>query len=373
MTLFLEDTMRKLKITAFFLVPMLLCASVRIDALELSAKSSIVMEASTGQVVHETDADTRRPMASTTKIMTAICAIESGDLSREISVAPEAVGVEGSSVYLSTGDKVTLLDLVYALMLESANDAAAAIAIGVSGSVEEFAGLMNAKAAELGLSDTHFTNPHGLSDENHYTTARELAKITAYAMENETFREIVSTGTHKINVGGTVRHLSNHNKMLRMYDGAVGVKTGFTKASGRCLVSAAQRDGMTLIAVTLSAPDDWADHTAMLDMGFASLSMEKLIEAGESAMIVPCIGGEKTEFIIKNRDELSLILPRREREITRRVILPRYFYAPVEAGETVGKIEFYDGDTLLGEVPLFAEESVLKTEYKQNIFWKIFK
>lgn len=364
--------MRKLKLAALLLVPIMLAAAVPTEALSLSAKSSIVLEATTGQVVYEMDADTRRPMASTTKIMTALCAIESGDLSREICVAPEAAGIEGSSIYLEAGDRLTLESLIWALMLESANDAAAAIAIGVSGSVEAFAELMNKKAADLGLENTHFTNPHGLSDENHYTTARDLATLSAYAMNNETFREIVSADTHKIEVGDTVRHLHNHNKMLHLYDGAVGVKTGFTKVSGRCLVSAAERDGVTLVAVTLDAPDDWDDHTEMLDLGFSSLERLTLIEAEESAMILPCIGGEKTEFIIKNRDGLSLILPREEHNITRRIILPHYFWAPVTEGEQVGRIEFYDGETLLGEVGLYACESVSRVEYEKSLFDKIF-
>lgn len=364
--------MKKLRLAALFLVPVMLAAAVPCKALSLSAKSSIVLEASTGRVVYEMDADTRRPMASTTKIMTALCAIEYGDLSREICVAPEAVGIEGSSVYLEAGDRLTLESLIWALMLESANDAATAIAIGVSGSVEAFAELMNRKAAELGLTNTHFTNPHGLSDGDHYTTARELAVLSAYAMKNETFRRIVSADTHTVEIGDTVRHLRNHNKLLRLYDGAVGVKTGFTKVSGRCLVSAAERDGVTLVAVTLDAPDDWEDHTAMLDLGFSSLTRLTLIEAEESAMIMPCIGGEKTEFIIKNRDGLSLILPRGEYSITRRVILPHYFYAPVTEGDIVGRIEFYDGTTLLGEVPLYAFESVPRTEYEKSLFEKIF-
>lgn len=362
--------MRKLKFTAVLAAATVLFSVIPVSA--LSARSHIVIEASTGQVISENDADTVRAMASTTKIMTAVCAIESGDLSREITVAPEAVGVEGSSIYLEAGDLVTLEDLVWALMLESANDAAAAIAVEVSGSVDAFAELMNEKAAELSLVNTHFTNPHGLNNEDHYTTARELAFLTAYALENETFRTMVSTVSHTITVNGETRYLKNHNKMLRLYDGAIGVKTGFTKASGRCLVSAAERDGMRLIAVTLDAPDDWNDHRAMLDLGFSSLERVKLIDAEESAFILPCIGGEKAEFTIKNRDGLSLILPKGEHSITRRIILPHYFWAPVCEGETVGRIEFYDGDTLLGDVPLFACEGVERIKYKQNIFEMIF-
>lgn len=358
-------------ISSLCLFAVFACMAVPVSA-DVSAKSAIVLEATTKKTVYEKDADTRRPMASTTKIMTAVCAIESGDLSREITVTKEAAGVEGSSVYLKVGDKLTLRELVMALMLESANDAATAIAIGISGSVEAFADLMNSKAAELKLNDTHFTNPHGLSDEDHYTTARDLAHLAAYALQNETFRSIVSTQNSTLEYGDTVRHLHNHNKLLSMYDGTVGVKTGFTKLSGRCLVSAAERDGLTLVAVTLDAPDDWSDHMAMLDMGFSTLELVNLIREGESAFIVPCIGTEDGDIVIKSREGLSIILPRREREIKRRVILPHYLWAPVEKDSIVGRIEFFDGDEYLGEVPLYAEESAERLEYKKSALERIF-
>ncbi len=344
----------------------------RIEALSLSAKSAVLLEESTGQIIYEKDGKTRRPMASTTKIMTAICAIEAGGLDREVTVTDKSVSVEGSSIYLKVGDKITLEELVWAVMLESANDAAATIAVELGGSIEGFAEIMNEKAAQLGLTNTHFTNPHGLSDENHYTTAEDLAHLAAYAMGNESFREIVSTANHKIEYGEAARNLRNHNKLLRMYDGAIGVKTGFTKASGRCLVSAAERDGLTLIAVTLDAPNDWNDHAVMLDSGFSAVMRLNLIDAAESAFIMPCIGGDGHQVLVRNTEGLSLILPRDEYNITRRVILPRYFYAPVTAGDEVGKIEFLDGDKVIGEVPLIAEETVGRVQYKQGFFERIF-
>ncbi len=362
--------MRKI-LTIFLVTVILLGLQIPVAALELSAKSAIVM-AKSGEIVFERDADTRRPMASTTKIMTALVAIESGDLQREVTVAPEAVGVEGSSVYLKAGDRLNLESLVWALMLESANDAAAAIAMELGGSIEGFAALMNEKAASLGLENTHFTNPHGLSDEDHYTTARELALLSAHALQNETFRTIAASPSHRIRIGDTERMLHNHNKMLRLYDGAVGVKTGFTKASGRCLVSAAEREGLTLVAVTLNAPDDWHDHAAMLDLGFSSLESVRLIEAGESACIIPCIGGDFPDITVKNRDALSVVLPKGTHEIKRTIEVPRYFWAPIEAGEIVGRIVFREGERILGEVPLYAETSAARVQYKKNIFDKIF-
>ena len=225
---------------------------------DVSAKSAILIEASTGEVIWSENPDQRLPMASTTKIMTALVAIESGDVKRTVSISPLAVGVEGSSVYLYANEKMTLEDLIYAMLLESANDAAAAIAIEVGGSIEGFADMMNERASSLGLSNTHFENPHGLDGETHYTTARELAIIAREAYSNEILKGIFSTYKKTIPLNETegVRLLINHNKLLKSYDGATGIKTGFTKKSGRCLVSAAERDGLEFIAVTLNAPND---------------------------------------------------------------------------------------------------------------------
>ena len=208
--------------------------------------------------------------------MTALVVCELIPLDQAVSIPKNAVGTEGSSVYLQEGEILTIKELLAALLLESANDAAAALAIVTAGSIENFAKKCNEKAAELGLKSSNFTNPHGLYDENHYTTAYDLAIITAYALKEPTIREIVATKKLQIPLGITehnpfgqgTRYLKNHNKMLSTYEGAIGVKTGFTKKSGRCLVSAAEKNGLTLIAVTLNAPDDWKDHTAMLDFGF---------------------------------------------------------------------------------------------------------
>ncbi|MBR5314699.1 MAG: D-alanyl-D-alanine carboxypeptidase, partial [Clostridia bacterium] len=198
-------------------------------ALDVSAHSAFVIDGDSGLTVYEKNADAKMGMASTTKIMTCIVAIENCNLEKDVSVSDKAIGVEGSSIYLQKGETLTMKQLLYALMLQSANDAATAIACEISGSTEEFAVLMNEKAKSLGLKNTHFTNPHGLYDENHYTTARELALITKHALENPTFREIVSTikTTIPLNNDEGVRALVNHNKLLRIYDGAIGVKTGF--------------------------------------------------------------------------------------------------------------------------------------------------
>lgn len=341
------------------------------DDISISAASAILIDASSKRVIFEKDASSRRPMASTTKIMTALIALEAGDLARTVSVSEEAVGVEGSSVYLSSGDRLTLDDLIWALMLESANDAAAAIAIEVAGSVDGFAELMNKRAAELGLCDTHFTNPHGLDDEAHYTTARDLSMLAAYALKDPTFREIVSTYKHSINVGDETRSLLNHNKLLKQYDGAIGVKTGYTKRSGRCLVSAAERDGVELIAVTLDAPDDWNDHRIMLDYGFELLESRDIIAEGGSVFILPCIGGEKNELMVKNTEGLTLCLPKTAPEVVWHIELPRYIWGGAKEGETIGRIIFeLDGEEL-GEVELAAAETVDRLKYDSGLLKKL--
>ncbi len=238
-----------------------------VQAQELSgARGAVLINAETNKILYERCAHTRLPMASTTKVMTALVALKYFEPQTEFEVPREAVGVEGTSASLGQGEVYSLEELLYALLLQSANDAAAAIAINVGGSIGNFAALMNREATLLGLCDTHFTNPHGLPDEEHYTTAYELALISSYALKNDTIASIVSAKHAKIvSSDGIERHFYNHNKMLSSYKGANGVKTGFTKASGRCLISSAEREGITLIAVTLGSHDDWREHTRMLD------------------------------------------------------------------------------------------------------------
>lgn len=246
--------------------------------MRLSAKSAVLYDPHSESFLYSKNADTRLPMASTTKIMTALVAIESASLEATVDISDDAIGTEGSSLYLKKGERMTMGDLLFGLMLRSANDAAAAIAYEISGSIEAFADKMNEKAESLGLTDTHFTNPHGLDDKEHYTTARELAIITGEALKNDTFLQIVSTKKQIItNSDGESRLLINHNKLLNMYENTIGVKTGFTKKSGRCLVGAAERDGVRLITVTINAPDDWKDHIALFDYGFSKLKTEPAV------------------------------------------------------------------------------------------------
>lgn len=342
------------------------------QALSLSAQSAVLIDARDGRVLYEKNADTPRPMASTTKIMTAVVALESCDVNEIIEIADEAVGVEGSSIYLQKGERMTLLELLYALLLQSANDAAVAIAVGVGGSVGNFADMMNEKATSLGLTSTHFENPNGLDADGHVTTARELALLTAYALKNPTFAEIVATYKRKISgPDGTVRLVVNHNKLLNMYDGCVGVKTGFTKKSGRCLVSAACRESLTLVSVTLSAPDDWRDHTAMLNYGYENYCCEILCDEGGFIEALPVVGGVQDSLLCANCDYVAATLPRDHGEITVDVQLPQMIYAPVSAGDIVGHVTYKCDGKVIGETDIKAAYNIEQIRYKKNFWQKV--
>lgn len=323
----------------------------------VSAKSAVLAEGSTGKIVWSENGNERLPMASTTKIMTALVAIENSDnLSRTVKISPKACGIEGSSIYLKDGEKLTLEQLLYALLLESANDSACAIAIEVAGSVEKFAEMMNDTAQRIGMADSHFTNPHGLDDDEHYSTAADMARLAVHALKNEDFARIVSTYKTTIPMNGDegTRLLLNHNKMLKYYDGAIGVKTGFTKRSGRCLVSAAERDGVRLIAVTLSAPDDWNDHKAMLDYGFSKFTHAELAAEGSIVHSIPVTGGTADSISISNKDALDITLPTDAPEVKCTVEAPRFVIAPVSENDILGYAVYRMGDEELARIPLYA-------------------
>ncbi len=345
-------------------------ATAALSEPNVSAESAVLIEADSGEVVYQKAADRSMAMASTTKIMTAYVAITQGDVTSEICVSPGAVGVEGSSIYLYQGEKLTLEALLYAMMLESANDAAAAIALHFDETVADFACRMNEAAAALGLENTHFTNPHGLYDEDHYTTARDLAALARAALENETFRKIVSTYKHTIplKAGEGTRMLINHNKLLKSYDGCIGVKTGFTKKSGRCLVTAAERQGVRLIAVTLRAPDDWNDHKKMLDYGFSLYEGIELAAAGDFSYRLPVVGGKQETVSVCNPEGVRLVRRKGQGEITHRVELRQFYYAPLEAGQELGRVVFYAEGNEIAAVPLTAAESVMKQEKPLTLF-----
>lgn len=297
-----------------------------------SAAAEIAMELSTETVLFESNADNRLPMASTTKIMTAIIIVEDCDLSEEITVPDCAVGVEGSSVYLKMGEKINIEDLVYGLMLRSGNDCATALAVHHSGSVESFAAVMNERAKEWGAENTNFKNPSGLPDKEHYTTARDLCKITCHAMKNQKFRDIVSTKNYK----GKFRAYANKNKMLYNFNGATGVKTGYTVAAGRCLVSSARRSGMEVVTVVLNCPDMYAESGSLLDSCFNNF---KLINLDKNAVfmsdIVPCKLGNSLNLVVKSEQNPHF------------VVKTVAGGNKIKTGDFVAELEIYGGNDLI--------------------------
>lgn len=332
----------------------------------VSAGSAVIMDLHSGSVLFAQNADERRGMASTTKIMTALVVLETLSPDTVVEVSPDAVGTEGSSLYLKAGEKLTVLDLLYGLMLESGNDAAVALAIACDGSTDKFAERMNARAESLGLTDTHFANPHGLTAEGHYTTARELALITAEALRNDIFREIVSTHKKQIPYDGVpdARYLTNHNPLLTKYDGMIGVKTGWTTVDGKCFVTAAERDGLTLIAVSLGDTGISATHKAMLDYGFASFeSMRLLLDA---PLIVPAVGGEASELRIEQKEPLVVCLPKGESAAVSVETAP-FVYAGTAVGTTVGRAVFEWNGLVLGSAPIVTAEEL---PVKRISFWE---
>ena len=356
---------------SIFLIQMFLPIAVSASP-TVSAKSAVVIDADTGRILYEQDAHTRRGMASTTKIMTALVALEQASPDMLVTVDPRACGVEGSSVYLFAGEKITMETLLYALMLQSANDAAEAIAYAIAGSVEKFADLMNQKADELGLTATHFENPHGLDGETHYTTAYELALIAAYAMKNDSFAEIVSTVKRVVPLhnGEASRLLINHNRLLREYDDIIGVKTGYTKKCGRTLVSAAERDGVRLICVTLNDGNDWMDHRALLDYAYSLYGEVRLSEP--ISFEIPVCGGAVSSLVVRTRECPTAVLPQGYGEIRFVTEIPRFLYAGIHEGDVVGRVVFYSDGVEIGEAFLYAESDVPVARKKKSFLENIF-
>lgn len=340
----------------------------------LSAKCAILINAEDGSAYFEKNADMRSGPASTTKIMTALVALGLCEPERILTVPREAVGIEGSSVYLVEGEQLTLYELLCALLLSSANDAAVAIAVCLSGSVDAFVEKMNFHAREMGLKDTHFANPHGLYSEDHYTTARELALITAEALRSKTVSDIVGMKKTTIPHDGTPdkRLLVNHNRMLSSYDGAIGVKTGFTKKTGRTLVSAAERDGLRLIAVTLDAPDDWRDHTLMLDYGFATYERVEFYLPEEFSYELPLSDGNKDTVRLTNTEPLYLTLKKGYGKPSERIdASSRFLIAPTRKGDLFGNLTVTVGEYSVSSPLAVSESTNAKTKPKKGFFERI--
>ena len=332
----------------------------------ISAQKAILLDAQTGRVLYEKEPDSRSLIASTTKIMTALIVCEQCNVLDRMRIPKEAVGIEGSSMYLKEGEILTLQELLYGLMLHSGNDAAVALAIYCGGTVEGFAQLMNDKAHRLGLTGTHFENPNGLDSPNHYSTARDLAVLSAYAMKNPIFAQTV--GAKTVRVGE--RSLRNHNKLLWRVDGADGVKTGYTKAAGRILVSSAARQGRRLICVTINDGNDWADHAALLEDGFSRYTPVQILREGDCVGTVELMSGEADRVQLLAAEDFVYPLAADEKT---EVLLsgPGFAYAPVVQGEQAGIAYICIGDEVAGQVDVIYGQTVEQTKpERKKSFWE---
>ena len=322
---------------------------------DTSAASVVLMDADSGRILYEKNGDERRLIASITKLMTALVALESGHLPDEmVTIQPEWTGIEGSSLYLRAGETLRLETLLYGMLLRSGNDAAQAVAGYCAGDIASFVASMNQKAAELGMTNSCFANPSGLNAEGHYSTARDMAILARACLENETLRSM--TATKSIALEGRI--FTNHNKLLWQYEGCIGLKTGYTEKAGRTLVSAAQRGGMTLICVTLNAPDDWRDHAALFDYGFSQYHQIPLAREGEVLCRIPVRGSLLPFCPVRAQCEVRAALSGEESV----QFVPRLFQeqltAPVSEGETVGEGIFLLNGQELTRVPLVSTQPV---------------
>ena len=358
-----------------------LCPVAQAAGPEVSAQSAVVLTADTGTVLFEKDGHTPRPVASTTKIMTALLALEAAQEQGDplVDITQEIVAVEGSSMGLQAGDSISLTGLAAGMLLASGNDAANAAALYLDASLESFAARMNQRAAVLGMEDTHFVTPSGLDGEDaqglgHLSTAYDMALLARAALEDQAFRQLCSSPSLAVEFAEPVKRVTytNHNKLLAQYQGCVGVKTGFTKEAGRCLVSAAERDGALLIAVTLNAPNDWQDHTALLDYGFSQVEPYQLA-GGDVRLTVPVVGSPVEVVSLRGSNGGEVTLPLGQGAQVERVVhAPKFLYAPVEAGEQVGEICWYLEGQLLGSAPLTAAGAAPLQEKAPSLWERLF-
>ncbi len=338
----------------------------------MSAAAAIVVNAATGEVLYSQNAKLKLPMASTTKIMTAILLLENADPNKEITTTAEMVTVEGSSMGLLPGDTVSYRTLLYGMMLPSGNDAATTVAISLGGSLEGFSLMMNKKAAELNMDNTNFVTPSGLDSELHYSTVEDMAKLAVYAMKNKTFREVVSTKEISVEYGNPPyrRRLYGHNKLLDNYSFATGIKTGYTSKSGRCLVSSAKKGNAELIAVTLNDSNTISSHSALLDYGF-SLLQEKVLELPYEFSKIPVISGlsSKAELKVNTR---TVALSAAEREsLEYSINLKPFVYAPIKKNTKVGNIQFFTKNGKIAELDILIKNTVkMQTNAKKSFLEK---
>ncbi len=330
----------------------------------VSAQTAIVIEQTTGRVLYEKNADVKKYPASTTKMLTALLAIEaSKDLNQKIKIPAEAAGVEGSSIYLKLGEEISMKDLLYGLMLRSGNDAAVAIANHIGkGKTENFVQMMNQRAAELGCNNTNFSNPNGLQNKEHYTTARDLAKIARAAMNNEIFSIVVGSKSWVSDRAvGDFTHFFNKNKVIFQYEGGTGIKTGYTTTAGRCLAASSERNGMKVICIVMDAPDWFNDSYALMNYAFDTYEVEKLITRDQVINTVRVAGGE-AEYA-KVVSVMDILMPKRKGEENKATIMyemGKKATAPINRYEACGKLKIYWEGEFLSEVPLYFAEDIDK-------------
>lgn len=336
---------------------------------KISAKTAVVINSDDGTVLYQKNEHERLAIASTTKIMTALLTLEAAaQNNKTVTITADMVRVEGSSMGLRAGDRLTLRDLAAGMLSVSGNDAANSAAIAVSGSLQKFAERMNAKVAALGMKDTHFVTPSGLDDSNHYSSAYDMALLASAAMQNPDFAKIASQKTIKIHFTypDAVHSFSNHNKLLSIYGGCTGIKTGFTKKAGRCLVSSAERDGVRVIAVTLNDPDDWKDHENLLNYGFSSLASCR-IDDSAYRVSVPVVGGTVRKITVSGTAGDNIVLKKDEAQAMKRTVeLPRFVYAPVQAGQVLGCVRYTCGAKTVAQTDLLAAENAEQPPVEKN-------
>lgn len=341
--------------------------------LKISARAAVLMNADSGEILYAKNENERLAMASTTKIMTALLTLEEAQKQDEVVTVTDAmVQVEGSSMGLHAGDQLTLKGIAAGMLSVSGNDAANTAAIAVAGSTQAFAEKMNQRAQELGMENTHFVTPSGLDDEQHYS-ARDMAVLASAAMKNSDFAELAGQKRVRvpfINPAQTVAY-TNHNKLLDQYPGCIGVKTGFTKKAGRCLVSAAERDGIRLISVTLHDPDDWKDHATLLDYGFSQL-VRVPVDDSSCRWQVPVVGGTQGRVMVYGEAGTPVVVRKDSAERVQRVVeLPHFLYAGIEAGQVVGSVRYMLDGKQVAATPLTAQATVEYTQPPKNLFQKI--
>lgn len=340
----------------------------------ISAEAYILYCADNGQIINSKNENKKMKPASTTKIMTSLIALEeSASGNKKVTFTDEMIA-EGSSMYLKVGEQVTLEDLATGMMMSSGNDAANATALTVSGSIEKFADYMNVRAKQIGMNDTNFVTPSGLDDENHYSTAYDLALLMTYALENEDFAELTSQKSATVEFiepeSKKVTY-SNHNRLLSLYEYCTGGKTGYTMAAGRCLVSSAKKDGLTLVCVTLNDRNDWNDHIALYDYGFEKYSCYYSDDSNFYADI-PCVGGKGDKVAVTGEKDTSIVVESEDKsQIEQKIYADSFLYAPIGKNDVVGRIDYLIDGKVVSSVNLVAVDEVEIKKENKNIFTKI--